>query len=236
MAISIALRRGAISDDLTYFMVEDNTGTYDATSNPGGYGAPNPERSELALFIYGYKYHKETADSALEIVNNLDPENAASWQVMMSEDGYHYIRVVAVPLWNGTTEYILGELKFYATKFYKATQTSTNLDPVNNPDYWTEVTDLTTDEVYENTSVYVHQFDTVIDSRGKKCYQLNLSKKAKDNCNCSGEMPGAVVQPYMRIFVHLNTAKFNCLQQKYALADDQLKYLSEYCDSIGCGC
>lgn len=236
MALKLALKRGAISDDLTYFLVEDSTGNYDAALNPGGYGSPNPARASMALFVYGYKYHKDVADTALAITNNTAPETAASWQVGMSLDGYHYIRIVGVNDWDAIVNYIVDQIVYYQNKFYIATQASINLDPVNNTSSWAEITDLTTDAVYTNTSVYVFQLDTVINSRGKKCLQTAVFKKAKEDCNCSGTAPGPVMQPYMKIYVHLNAANYNYLQEKYALADDELKYLSEYCASIECGC
>lgn len=236
MALTLALRRGAISDDLTYFLVEDSTGVYNVDTNPGGYGTPNPARTDIALYLYGLKHHADEADSALTVTGNTDPLNATSWQVGMTMDGYHYIRVVGVLAWSSATAYVVNNIVFYQNKYYIATQAGSNLDPVNNSTYWTEVTDLTTDAVYANSSVYVYQLNTVIDSRGKQCYQTQIYNKAKDDCNCNGSSPGPVVQPYMKIFVHLNAARFNCLQEKFALADAELKYLSEYCTSIGCGC
>jgi hypothetical protein len=237
MALSLKLKKGATASDMSYFIVEDNTGVYDATTNPTGYGTPNTERAALALYVYGFKYHATPdTDTALAITNNEDPENASSWQVAMDEDGYHYLRVLGFNIWSNLVTYAIGDLVYYQTKYYQATAETLDQDPINNTTIWTEVTDLTTEAIYENTSLLVYQLDVSIDSRGRSCYQTQLFKQAKDNCGCSGDQPGAVVQPYMKIFVHLNAARILCLQEKYIMADAELKYLSEYCESIGCGC
>lgn len=39
-----------INDEL--YILEDTTGSYDAASNTGGYGSPNPDRSDVALLVY----------------------------------------------------------------------------------------------------------------------------------------------------------------------------------------
>lgn len=237
MAIELKLKRGAIASDLSYFMVTDNTGTYDATTNPGGYGAPNILRNQLALFVYGFKYMPNPdADTVLTIVNNNDPENATSWQVNMSMDGYHYIRLVGFNIWSSLATYGVGDYVFYQTKYYRALSVTLNQDPINNPLVWVEESDLTTDTIYEHASVYVYQLDTNIDFRARACYQIQVKNNARDNCNCNGVAPGPVVKPYMQIFVHLNAARFDCLQGKYPQADAEMQYLAEYCESIGCGC
>jgi hypothetical protein len=42
--------------------INDDTGVYNAGSNPGGYGAPNPERNTLALVISTVRYNSEVED------------------------------------------------------------------------------------------------------------------------------------------------------------------------------
>lgn len=237
MALELKLKRGAVADDLSYFLVTDNTGTYDVVTNPGGYGAPNIARNQLALFVYGYKYMPNpTADTLLTIINNNDPENATQWQVTMNMDGYHYLRVLAFNIWSDAANYLEGAYVFYQTRYYRALTDNINQDPINNPDDWVEEIDLTTTAIYEHSSVLTYQLDTNIDYRARACYQIQVKKNAKDNCNCNGAAPGPVVKPYMQIFVHLNAARFDCLQGKYPQADAEMQYLAEYCESIGCGC
>jgi hypothetical protein len=222
---------------LAFFMVEDDTGTYNATTNPGGYGSPNPVRASLALFVYGYKFMPNPdEDTTLNIINNNDPVNVTSWQVDMNMDGYHYIRVLGFNIWSAVATYQIDNLVFYQTRYYRALAITTNEDPINNPLVWQEELDLTTDEIYANASIYTYQLDTVINSRGKQCYQKAVLKEAQENCNCFGSVPGPVVKPYMQIFVHLNAANFLCRQQKYAQADAELQYLASYCNNINCGC
>lgn len=52
MAFALAKPKFQISVDATQIFVTDITGQYDAITNTGGWGAPNPELSESAVIMY----------------------------------------------------------------------------------------------------------------------------------------------------------------------------------------
>lgn len=52
MALTLAKPKYQISVDATQIFVTDITGQYDAVTNEGGWGAPNPELSESAVAMY----------------------------------------------------------------------------------------------------------------------------------------------------------------------------------------
>jgi hypothetical protein len=234
MALIPALRRGAVDSGLSYFYLEDNTGVYNVTTNPGGYGTLNPARNTLALYVYGYKY-RSTTPEALTIGNTI-PLTATQWQVPMGEDGYYYFTLLAIPIWDTVPTYTINTIVYYQTHYYIAIAISTNQDPINNPTKWQLITDLTTTAIQTNPSIYYATFNTVVNYRGKVCLQTQTYLEAKCNCNCD-DNNRSEVRPYQKVAVMIATAGYLCAQQKYAQADDELVALSQYCSTLNCeGC
>lgn len=83
------------SQDGTTIYVSDETGTYDAVSNPGGYGAPNTERDQLALVILG-RLKGSTADTELT-PDAYDPESVTQFAFSgLTLDGYYQFKIYTV--------------------------------------------------------------------------------------------------------------------------------------------
>jgi len=236
MPLELKLKRGAVDQNLVYFLMLDNTGVYDAVDNPGGYGAPNPERAVLALYLYGYKHNKSSDDTPI-IIDNTAPPTVTQWQIPMFTDGYYYFKLLGFNIYDELLAYVADDMVYYATKYYIATDIipiGPGQDPLTNPTgSWTEVTDLTTEEVYNNASVHKTSSDQVVNYRAKACYQEQVFLDAEGCCDCHSREK-TKTKTYQKIFVHLNAANFDCLQQKYAQADEELMFLSEYCKSIHC--
>lgn len=75
--------------------VSDETGTYDAVSNPGGYGAPNTPRDEVALIILG-KYKASAGDTDLT-PDAYDPETVTEFVFPdLEHDGYYQYKIYTV--------------------------------------------------------------------------------------------------------------------------------------------
>lgn len=73
----------------------DETGDYDATDNPGGYGAPNTARNEIAIFVIT-KYKATAGDTELQELP-VDPETATQWQYNdIKGDGFYQADVYNV--------------------------------------------------------------------------------------------------------------------------------------------
>ncbi len=80
----------------TITTISDATGAYDVTSNPTGYGAPNTERTNLALIIIG-KYKASIGDTELTF-DAYNPETVTSFTVSnLTLDGYYQYNVYPVP-------------------------------------------------------------------------------------------------------------------------------------------
>jgi len=229
--LELKLSRGAIAADLSYFILEDSTGVYDVTDNPGGYGTPNPERASLALYLYGYKYNKDVPDTLLTIDNVAAP-TAASWTIFMSQDGYYYFKLLGFAIYDVALPYIVGDKVYYTGSYYNAIDVvAAGQDPINNPALWEVISDLTAESLLTDPVVFSASSDQVINYRAKQCYQTQVQLEALNNCTCNSTVK---TRPYQKIFVHLNAANFDCLQQKYPQADEQLSYLADYCASIQC--
>jgi hypothetical protein len=61
----------------TILYLDDNTGVYEASENPGGYGAPNTERADLALIVIA-KY-KASSGAVSITADTYDPESVTQW-------------------------------------------------------------------------------------------------------------------------------------------------------------
>lgn len=233
MALELKLKRGGVADDLSYVYIDDNTGNYEVTDNPGGFGAPNPLRNTIALYLYGYKYRPSSDDELLVFSQTADPLTVSNWKINLTEDGYYYFRVLGIPIWDIATPYNVGDIVYDSSRYWIAIDVSTGLQPLNNPVEWEEIPDLTTDAIYTNTSIYTGSLDQVFDYRAKVCYQTQVQLEAEGCCDCHSK-DKSKTKIYQKIFVHLSAARFDCLQQKYAQADAELKFLEDFCASVNC--
>lgn len=83
------------SQDGSIIYVNDATGDYDVTSNPGGYGGPNTERSNVALIIIG-DYKASAGDTELTF-DAYDPEVVTQFSVSnLDTDGYYQFKIYTV--------------------------------------------------------------------------------------------------------------------------------------------
>lgn len=80
----------------TILYLDDNTGAYEATENPGGYGTPNTERTDLALIVIA-KY--KASDGSVSITaDTYDPEVVTQWvfENDLQGDGHYEFNVYPV--------------------------------------------------------------------------------------------------------------------------------------------
>jgi hypothetical protein len=236
MALDLKLAKGTVDSELAFFHITDSTGAYSVT-NPGGYNTPNPARNTLALYLYGYEY-RETVDDVLLVINNTIPLTVTEWQIDVTTDKYRYFTLLGIPIWT-TAAYTFNAvnppLVHYNSVYYKCLQSSTNLNPINNPLYWEVISDLTTAAILANTTIYTDRLDLVTNWNAKQCYQSQIFAEARD-CDCKGTNR-AEVRPYQKIFVQIYAAGLKCAQGQYAQADDILTAVNEYCSTLNCeGC
>lgn len=70
----------------------DDTGVYNVTTNPGGYGSPNPDRNTLALVVSAVRVYNQA-----EIVKWDDPINDSTFDYLFEADGVYDVYLCAIP-------------------------------------------------------------------------------------------------------------------------------------------
>jgi hypothetical protein len=80
----------------TILYLDDNTGAYEVTENPGGYGSPNTARADLALIVIA-KY-KASDGSVTITADTYDPEGVTQWVYDndLQGDGHYEFNVYPV--------------------------------------------------------------------------------------------------------------------------------------------
>lgn len=98
-----------LAADNTIATIQDSTGDYDAINNPGGFGAPNPLRNEIGLFIVGKKTTGAGVESFLNRVEDYDPLTEDSFAFELSGDGWYTLFLVGLQLFDGLASYSSGD-------------------------------------------------------------------------------------------------------------------------------
>ncbi len=75
------------SQDGETVYIDDDTGAYDAMTNPAGYGAPNTAREDIAIILIA-NYKGSTGDTAMTITT-YDPENVEQWVITSATTDGH---------------------------------------------------------------------------------------------------------------------------------------------------
>jgi len=118
------------SVDGTLVYIKDSTGDYDVDTNPGGYGAPNPERNTIG-WVNLVQYKASTGDVEMTINSN-NPISAIQIDVTLDLDGWIQVNGWLLPIIVG------GEAEdtyAYDTSDGKVKQLQSSV--------WVEITDYT---------------------------------------------------------------------------------------------
>lgn len=133
----------------TEVIVTDVTGAYNASTNLGGYGAPNPAFNTLAHYVVLQKKNVNFVDDE---VLDLDPYNPlvnTTFTYQRTLDGWYEASKLTIPIWSAGT-YANGTVKYYNGTVYKANQSTSSVPGADAT--WDAVTDLTT--IIGNSSIY----------------------------------------------------------------------------------
>lgn len=129
--------------------VVESTGSYDASTNPTGYGSPNAAFSDHAHYaIIRKKNVNGVADEVL-VLSSYDETVATAFTAPRTVDGWYEGKKLNIVKWTSGT-YAADIVKYHNGVIYKA-NTSTSEEPPHAD--WDIVTDLTTLE--DNASVTV---------------------------------------------------------------------------------
>lgn len=221
MALEIKVQKTSITSNCKTFTIDDVTGTYDAITNPGGYGAPNPERSDLYLALVVTL--KKSDGDELITVPSYTPNTVTTWSVAVTEDGWYEIYLCAAYEYDSNLTYIENAVVYYPStnSFYYSVVDNNYDNSVMNDAYWKLVTtslqlstaaEITQQEIddsgNDNQVVYGGQANIIELCNSRVCAARRLMEEGCgcdcDDCDhcCSNKM-------YNRIRNRIEAAEIN---------------------------
>lgn len=95
-----------------YIEVVNATGVYNVSTNPGGFGAPNPARNTLALIFYGN--HKKVAGDVLAVPVTYDPLVVSQFTILLDEakNGHIQYYITALQIFSLIGVYADGDIVY----------------------------------------------------------------------------------------------------------------------------
>ena len=213
------------SNSLTNYddmIIDDSTGTYDAGTNPGGYGAPNPDRADLGLVLVAQKKgYGNIADTELEYSNTgNDFDTIASWTVDVTVDGWHEAVILGIPIWSAGT-YDQSQAIVEADVVYICDANGTTTQP--SVSGWTVATQTNLEAIrddlvtYSPTStVYSGTLNTVLTSLGDIGYGDSVAADLSKDCapECYDD-----ITETNKIWAYLEGAKISAARSKFMEAE-----------------
>lgn len=110
MALSINIVKSSLNSDGTVMNLSDDTGAYNVSTNPGGYGTPNPDRNQVAIFLLAYNKRSD-GDVSLSIAS-YNKTTATTWAVTLNKDGWQQVNAYGLQLYDVNTEFSISELVY----------------------------------------------------------------------------------------------------------------------------
>jgi hypothetical protein len=129
--------------------MQESTGVYNASTNPGGYGAPNAELVDSAQYCFAFKKNVSTTDANhTNLLSNTTPEDGVgtkTWTLNITstgsntDDGWYKFYLLVCPIYSAATAYTVNQMVSSANILYKCIQAGTGQTPASSPTYWTAV-------------------------------------------------------------------------------------------------
>lgn len=148
MALTVTADLSFSADEV---ILTDDTGAYNVSTNPTGYGTPNAEFTDYAHYaIIRKKNVNNVADEVLTL-NAYNPITDTEFTADRDRDGWYEGVKLNIPIWDtgfvatgGTAA--TGSVVYHSGVVYYCNTSNTNESPTASPAKWTAVSDLTTIE------------------------------------------------------------------------------------------
>ena len=174
--------------------VADSTGNYDAGTNPGGYGAPNPDRNQIG-WVNLVVYKALTADEVIT-AESYDGLAAIQITIPLTKDGHIQVDGWLLPIIVG------GEAE--GTFAYDTTDGKTKK---LTSAVWVEVTDLT--DLYADTSLVRDTLNIpVLVAASKKRNEINKERFDKILGGEYNETRDALDRLYLNVDGRMDQASY----------------------------
>ena len=221
--------KGGTTADCGSIFIDDNT----------VYGSPPDDRASYALFLAGFFYMEDATDARINIDNTL-PETVVQWEVPSGNDGYYYFDLMPVLIWVASTAYLVGDIRYENSFYWKALTASTGSIPTNTEGVdWEKIADpyLEKDSVNSNSDpaiADVTREDSFTLCRGDICYKRVVHDAAKEGCKKCDKF---VSKNLMRVDSILQDAYMLVAQTRYTEAHKLALLLEDICNDLtDCGC
>lgn len=232
MALVLNVDHSATSTSCGELTILDNTGNYNVSTNPTGWGSPNAVRSDYYIkLILALK--KTTGDEYIT-VDAYNDNTVTSWTVDITEDGYYQVFAFACLAWNSGTTYALGHVVYSAAQdqYYKSLQASNLNNAVTVAAYWEvadEISDFTAAvDTYSQTLTYYSTDNHVELCNSRKCMAkalVNLGCGCED-CDCHDPHHPANIR------LKIEMAEANEGLEQYTIAQEIIENLQEICTCV----
>jgi hypothetical protein len=233
MALELKLTLQSVTADCEQLTLIDET----------TYGGANPERTDLAVIVIGYKKGLPSeADQQLTVSgNDNDPLTDISWIATSTWDGWHSFPMYAVPEYSAVTLYSLNQCVYHVSALYKCLAATTGTEPGTDPLFWellpTDSANLgtTMDALEAADNVTYDYFNFIVTCRSEICYSKAVAAATNEGC-CEGCTDAELKQTYERLDVLLNSAFSLCTQLRYAEAEEVVRNITHICEKSKCIC
>jgi len=220
MALEFKLTIFSINADCENFSLIDET----------VYGAPNPDRADLAVYVTGFKKNNDGADTALTVLPETnDPFTVAKWAAESSMDGWHVFPMYGVSVWDSGTSYVTDDAVYDSGNVYKALRASTNAPPSTSGSDWVAVTDMS--EIDEAANIEFALIDINPTCRSEICYSKVVSQAALDACK--NDCDTLYTKLYREVDVLMQGANVKCQQERNAEFETIIRALDNVCADYG---
>jgi hypothetical protein len=149
----------------TKVILTDNTGAYNVTSNPTGYGSPNAAFADYGHYAIIRKKNVNSVADQILTLDSYDPTTVTAFTATRSVDGWCEGKKLNIPIWVGGTSYTAGSLSVGSIvsrsgiPYYCIQSHSTpSKDPATQSAYWTVIPNWTTSglaDIEANPSITV---------------------------------------------------------------------------------
>lgn len=222
MALELSLSVSSEANDGTSITIADVTGDYNASTNEGGYGTPNPTRASLRLYMLPLKKAEDGTPTILD-VDNTDADTITSWEIEIENDGWHSFGVLACSAYSASADYSISNIVFsdvtnqiYITKKSNgigSTVVNPATDSLNETWGTIESGDIDVNEVLAFPSNYGIEdsfiLNQIITGRSNKYYAVQVA----NNFDTKSKTTKRRIE-YLQLF--LNAALINETIERYA--------------------
>lgn len=234
MALTINIVKSSLNSDGTVMNLSDSTGAYNVSDNPGGYGTPNPDRDQLAIYLRAY--NKRSDDDVALSIATYDKVTASTWAVTLNKDGWQQVNSYGLRFYSTDTSFSVLELVYnVATAEIWKILTKTGSGPYTYTYSVATEADL---EDTDNVVLYKSTLNTITLVNFDKCIYRALKKY---NDNISADTPelatlDANFNRYLKLGSYGKSISYDFAAGNYTNAQEMVEQTEDICDCLTDDC